>query len=183
MRSCRTGRHSVRSHEVGRCWLACWRIAAADLGYDSTRRYRKAWIESTRSRPFAGRDIHCRRNHHGCPILKPQGGFAAAPPAAAGLHSMTLSARPSIERKRDTERSKSGPWGRMPERIIQSNGSRLCITTNSACRCPPWAVLTACRPLPVPTINVGPRSRPSGSVADAVSAPPDPEAHDPGHGV
>jgi len=69
MRSCRKNRHSVRSNEVRRCWLARWRIAAANVGCASARRYRKARIENTRSRSFAGRDIHCRRNHNRCPIL------------------------------------------------------------------------------------------------------------------
>jgi hypothetical protein len=69
MRSCRKNRHSVGSNEVGRCWLARWRIAGANINHASTRRYRKARIENTRSRSFAGRGIHCRRNHIRCPIL------------------------------------------------------------------------------------------------------------------
>jgi hypothetical protein len=69
MRSRRKNRYSVRSNEVRRCWLARWRIAAANVGHASARRYRKARIENTRSRAFAGRGAHCRRNHNCCPIL------------------------------------------------------------------------------------------------------------------
>ena len=47
MRSCRKNRHSVRSNEVWRCWLARWRIAVADVGHASARRYGKARIENT----------------------------------------------------------------------------------------------------------------------------------------
>ena len=64
MRSRRTNRYSVRSKEVGRCWLARWRTTAANIDHAFARHCRKAQIENTRSRSFACRGIHCRRNHN-----------------------------------------------------------------------------------------------------------------------
>jgi hypothetical protein len=69
MRSPRTNRHSVRSDEIRGRWLVHWRTTAAEIGHASARRCPKARIENTRSRAFAGRGTHCRRNHHHCPIL------------------------------------------------------------------------------------------------------------------
>ena len=69
MRSRRTNRYSVRSNEVGRCWLARWRTTAANIDHAFARHCRKAQIENTRSRSFAGRGIHCRRDHNRGPIL------------------------------------------------------------------------------------------------------------------
>lgn len=44
--------------------MASGRIARANVGHASARRYRKGRIEDIRSRPFAGRGAHCRRDHN-----------------------------------------------------------------------------------------------------------------------
>ena len=58
----RENRYSVRSNEVRRCWLARWRIAAADVRSWRRPTPPQSPIQSTRSRSFTNRGIHCRRD-------------------------------------------------------------------------------------------------------------------------
>jgi len=82
MRSRRKNRHSVGSNEIRGCCLVRCRTTAANIDHASARHCRKARIENTRSRSFAGCGIHCSRNHHRCPILtyrKPARGIMKQP--------------------------------------------------------------------------------------------------------